>query len=463
MWTPLHRWKHLRGRRTSGGSGGGGGASATSAGASSSAITTSSNASVQVSGGNGPTLFDDTAIGEGRNGQPASGALFARLIKLANQIAYSGKPAYSWIGGISTGFSTFEDPTPWFRAMYNGANYGAVTEGAQIQYEQLSGFAAIANQGWATRVNDVNFVNSLNYSTPVVGSYPTSLLRDTMVGTRGYTAANSEIAVWGKTSNYPVMRSGVVWQEPQDVIDPNVAGSYVDSSGTQTGVNAYVGSQLVRAGGPIVGIRSDNLTAADVLQKLRIQLLNTHQYHRGQQCWSAQLPDTNAITFSTSKNQFRYIFDQTYGTGGTAFAADSPGTTTIFGTTYSPAITMPLKYAGSNLYTQIRVYVFVYAAMTGGTDTGSIGVANKDSGGTMAATPSAVTNPVTISGTTLKWYPDKVSSSTASLPLTTAPYFKGYCGTFSEFDRIGLCFKSSGTTDSVKVAAFALIPVGAPF
>lgn len=429
------------------------------AGASSSPLASAaSNPTTPVGGGQAPALFDDTAIDEGRNGHPASGNHFSRLLQLLNQCAYSGKPVYSFIGGTSVagsvGYDAFQAPYPKIRQIYNGRNYGAVIEGAWLQYEQNPAAAGLTR--WYATINDTSYTSNFNYSTPTVLPYPQSLLHDSITGTRGFTGANSEMLLYlddglgGFVNITP--RSGVVWQEPQEIIDQALVGSYADSSGTVAGKNAYVGTQLVRAGSPIVGIRSDAPDAADVLQKARVSLLNAYQYGRGQIGWSCQGPDFGTpVTFSTSKNQFRYIFEQTYGTGGTGFGPKTPG------------LTLPLKYAGAGIYTQVRVYVFVYAAMSGTADTGSLGIANRDSSGGVNSTASAVTNPVTISGTTFQWYPGKVSPSAASLDLATAPYFLGYCGPNADYDRVMLCAKSSGTTDSVKIAAFTLMPIGAPF
>ena len=123
------------------------------------------------------------------------------------------------------------------------------------------------------------------------------------------------------------------------------------------------------------------------------------------------------------------------GGGGTNFSATGP------------AITLPLANAGGGRRTQLRVYVFVYASMSGTTNTGSIGVANKSSSGTMATSATALTNAATISGSTFAWYPT-LSTWTPG----TGQYFSGYTG--SAFDRIGLC---SGATDTIRIGAWTMI------
>ncbi len=167
---------------------------------------------------------------------------------------------------------------------------------------------------------------------------------------------------------------------------------------------------------------------------------NTFKYQRPQIGWSATNPGTagNYVAFTTSMSSYRYIFDQTYGAGGTSFTATTP------------AITFPLSYSSHGMSTQVRVYVFVYAAMAGTTNTGSIAVANKDASGTMASSPTALINGATINSTTFAWYP-----TIASFNPATAPYFLAHAG--ASYDRIALCARSSGSTNSVRIAAYTLL------
>ena len=88
--------------------------------------------------------------------------------------------------------------------------------------------------------------------------------------------------------------------------------------------------------------------------------------------------------------------------------------------------------------------------MSGGTDTGSLGVSNKTAHNTVAGTPVALTNPVTITTGAFQWYP-----TLATWTPATGMYFNGFTG--DAYDRIALCAKSSGATDTVVIGAFALI------
>jgi len=172
---------------------------------------------------------------------------------------------------------------------------------------------------------------------------------------------------------------------------------------------------------------------------------DTWFHQRPQIGWSVICPgqfssSRRAIAFSTSPQQYRYIFDQTFGVGGSSFAVGDP------------SITLPLANAAAGMRTQVRVYVFVYAAMTGATNTGTLAVSSRTGAlNTQAATPTALTNPVTISGVPFAWYPDP----TTWTPSTGA-YFLGNAAV--AYDRVALCAKASGpAADQVAIGAFTFI------
>ncbi|SRR6266478_341162 len=448
-----------RGRTSGvGGDTGSGGRSGTSTG-----ITPGSQgATIAVGGSAAPILFDDTLRTQGRNGAPALASLIKRETDALNRLAFSGKPYFNFFtGGVSTTSGHVllpSDPNygPAFRQVYCGRNFGNVAEGAQIHWASPP-LNQQANQGWGVKYFDTTFANYLNYTTMPQIPYPTNIQTDTIISARGFVAPNAEMQFFsgpenGAFSNGPILYAGMVYQQPQDLIDQTSTGAYIDSTGTVAGKSPYVGTQRLHQGGEVVAITA-TADSSDTLQKMRVNYVDTLTYRRGQVGWSAIGPGTGTgyVAFTTSKSNFRYIFDQSYGSGGTSFAASLP------------AITLPLRYSAAGLYTQVRIYVFVYAAMNGATDTGTIGVANRDSAGSMSSSATAITNAPTISGATFKWYPDVASSSTASLNFTSAPYFLGYAGAGAAYDRIALCAKSNGTTDSVRIGAFTLIAFGAPF
>lgn len=150
--------------------------------------------------------------------------------------------------------------------------------------------------------------------------------------------------------------------------------------------------------------------------------------------WTAG--ENSYVDFIESPGDWRYIFDQTVGDTGTAPSATGP------------AITLPAYAAGIQRQATVRVYVYVLAAMSGNTDTGVIGVANKDSNGTMQTSFSALTNGAAISGTTFSWYP-----GTGAFDPAAGPYFEAPTGV--AFDRVCFGAKSGGVTDTVKVRSFA--------
>ena len=443
----------------SGGGGGGGGDGGGGGSGTSSIPVASPGATVPVGGSQAIVWLDDNMKnGQAMNGEPAIASVMKRIANLANQIAYAGKPYFNWIADFAGSTAGCDDANsnPVFRQVYLGRNYGSIAEGTYVHWaptpslNQQSGF-----QGWGAKFYDTSYSSAQNFSTAPSVSYPLNLLTDRIVSNRGFTAANSELkissmpdqSISGGFANAPRLHSGMVLQQPQDLIDPVVTGSYVDSSGTQTGKNPYVGTSLLHVGGDVVGVTASE-SSSEALRRLRVNLVDTIQFRRGQIGWSAIAPGTNYVTFDTSSQDWRYIFDQTYGGGG---SGNNSSLT-------SPAITLPLYLSAQDMATQVRVYVFVYAAMSGTANTGSIGIANRDSSGNMAVSPSAVTNPITISGTTFQWYPSVASATGASLNLATAPYFMGYAGGF--YDRVVLCAKSSGATDTVRIAAFTLIPIG---
>ena len=379
----------------------------------------------QVFGGDPPATLDDAWRAVGANGEPATAALMAQEIHLANQAAHAGRPFYTWaynniIGG---------DCTSMFRQVYMASNRAATNEYGRAvvmdhQFDPDGGVGFQTGQGLRIAIGTAMHDTPINFGDPVgFQSYPASSTVVTYTSAFGFSTQPAEMIIGALTTNNPQPRAGTIWQVPLQMV-PSTKGS-------------AIGSANVQSKGDIIGVRS---TGDEQLTSLSDSIRDTW-YHQRPQCgWSAPQPGTafNFIDFTTSKTNFRYIFDQSRGSGGAAFSATGP------------AMTLPLANAAAGLLTQLRVHVFVYAAMSGTTDTGSIAVANKDSGGTMALSPTVLTNGPTISGTTFQWYP-----SLSTWSPSTGAYFPGYAG--GAFDRVALCAKSSGSTDSVRIAAFTLV------
>ena len=392
---------------------------------------------IKVFGGSKPVFLDDDERTAGQNAQPATASIVGREIILADQLAHAGHPLYSWAFAID-GQPTISalELTSCFRQVYMPANKGNFGEGGEIlglPHDQEADPGFQDGQGFTITIGAESFPAYWNYSTSPVVSYPEDLRAIRLSQAYGYSTIPAEIVIGGVTSDWPQPRAGTIWQDPTDLADSDQASS--------------AGVADVHTKGEIIATRG---TGVEHLTALVNVFRDTWFHQRPQGGWSTVLPGqvdaggagtTRGVHFSTSPTSYRYIFDQTYGDAGTAITATSP------------AMTLPLHHAGGGLGTQVRVYVFIYAAMTGGTDTGAFAIANKNSAGSMNS-PTTLTNfagtPQTISGTTFQWYP-----TLATWAATTAPYFLGYTG--SAFDRVALCAKSLGATDQVVVGAFTFV------
>jgi hypothetical protein len=382
-----------------------------------------------VFGGSAPVTIDDAWQPVGANGEPSTAGLVSQEIFLANQAAHAGRPFYTWAyDNIITG-----DCTSMFRQVYMAANRGCnagagrtTEQGRAIvmdhQFDPDGGVGFQTGQGLRVSVGGTAHDTPLNFGDPPdFETYPSSARVVTYASSFGFSTKPAELIVGALTTNNPQPRAGSIWQNPAQKI--------VSTSGSA------IGSDYVHAKGDIVGV----VSAGDMGLSTLVTSIRDTWYNQRPQCgWSAPQPGTNYIDFTTSKTNARFIFDQTYGTGGTAFSATSPG------------MTLPLANATNGLSTQVRVYVFVYAAMSGATNVGTIAIANKNASGTMASTPSAPTNPPVISGTTFKWYP-----TLSTWSATTGSYFMGYAG--GAFDRVALCGISAGATDSLRIAAYTFV------
>jgi len=368
-------------------------------------------------------LLDDQERALAKNGLAAVGSLVGKEADLLERIAYSGRPLFTWIGGDSTTINKAN----CFRQVFNNQHSANVDEYTWLHY--LEGTAARVNtQGLTVSIDSSTTTTNLDYSTSPTPTYATDIKTLTARTAFGLTSTGAKELVFGSaTANGPQLRSGLFLSAGQFQVVPGEDTCTLDAG-------------RFAQNHEILGIET-GATTDKTLTRFRNVYLNTWRYRRPQFGWSAINPGTGYVEFSTSKSDYRYIFDQTYGTNGTAIGAGTP------------AMTMPLEYSAAGLRTQIRVYVFVYAAMSSGTGTGTLAVANKNASGTMASTPTALTNNVSISGTSFAWYP---SLSTA---LSSCAYFTAYAGT--TFDRVALCARNSGGEfdGNVRIGAFTMIPI----
>jgi len=383
-----------------------------------------------VNGGHPPIFLDDNERAAAVNGQPATAALITKEIALLNQIAHSGRPIFSWYGANAQVQPPLVDHTSTYRTVYLAANLGAAAEGGLMmgmQHDEASPPGFQTGQGFRVRVGGTDYNTFWSYSTSPATTWPGDMRTFRLSSNFGTSTIPTELTIGSVTSDFPQPKAGTYWQNPENLIDPASQG--------------YVGLQDVHAAGDIVGVNTGS--AQQSLSTLVSVFRDTWFHQRTQIGWSLECPGQfsslkRAANFSTSPQQLRFIFDQSYGVGGNTFVNGGPG------------ITLPLANAAAGLRTAIRVYVFVWAAMSGGTDTGSLGVSNKTAHNTVAGTPVALTNPVTITTGAFQWYP-----TLATWTPATGMYFNGFTG--DAYDRIALCAKSSGATDTVVIGAFALI------
>jgi hypothetical protein len=190
--------------------------------------------------------------------------------------------------------------------------------------------------------------------------------------------------------------------------------------------------------------RDGFVPGADVIAtKTGSRSTNARLIDRFEQVWQNNRPQIQWSSiggtwcdFTEDPQQFRFWGNQTIGDGGTAPSLNGPGIT-LFGT----------RYAGAGLRDTVRVYVSVYAAMSGATDQGEIAIANRDTSGAMQPFAQIGSSGM-ISGTGFQWYP----ATGSAFDPATAPYFEA--PTNQVYDRVLLGARSTGATDTVRIGAW---------
>ena len=386
------------------------------------------------------TPFDDSVAELGRNGKPALAELIRMYTNALNSINHAGRPIFHWWGGGPHNASL--DPG-MFQTLWQGyfkadrylrgralilepdqardatqgirVEVGApliATPGTEYDYPREYELSAAASTSVdPTNLKEVPFGADIELASFVP--------RELLIGTR----ADSTPAA------APALASGVLYCPRQIIGDPSNTYSWIPPN------LAVAGHDI-----PYVGATGDTKTLA----QLQSMLFHAWMVNRPHFAWSALNlgSDINYVDFSNTGgdiDSYRYIFDRTIGTGGTAPSATGPG------------ITLPLYKAAAGIRTTIRVYVYVYARRSGGANTGSIAVANKANSFAM----TALTNPETINSTTWQWWPDISAQPPGA--VSSAPYFDADCS--EAFDRVVLSGKMSGDDGGkLQVAGFVLIP-----
>jgi hypothetical protein len=375
----------------------------------------------------GPASFDDEAETQGSNGKPALASIYKNYATVLNAIQYAGRNLWTfWGGGANNNAADIQ------RGLWNHRHVAGKHLRGKLLFYQAN-LPRDVTQALIGREYGATLAYPVDYDAlAVAASEPTGLRATSIFGDQDgvdATTNNAELLGWGSQStNGPFITSGLMYEAAQGVIDPAAAYAYVPPSFADPGTDIIA-----------TALAADPTMTID---RLRSQLVACWLKMRPSLVWSRNLPGTgtNYVEFSAatppygSPTQYRYIFDQTIGTGGTAPSLTGPG------------MTFPLHHAASGLNTQVKLRAWVYARMGSavGPDTGEIAFANRDASGTMTAF-TAPTNPVTISGTTFQWWP----------VLTTGDMsFSGYAG--AAYDRILLGARSSGASDKVQIAAFAI-------
>lgn len=362
--------------------------------------------------------FDDADKALAKSGVPARASVILRLANALNSVANGGRmirtfwrgyPASGDIRGYVAVWNHKHNPGRSInvRLLY----YPDTTTPTAGQGVSLSISTSTAVTATSTWVFPYDF-RSTTPKEPPRGYFQFSQ-------NYGYTTTGIyELDLGNPTTNGPLVGGGMLFESAELNVDPSNSRISIPVTNYAAGLDV-IGSSVV--------------TSYAQLDTLRSQFLHTWNRCRPSIGWNAP---GSYIEFNTSTQSYRYIFDQTIGDGGTAASTTGPG------------VTFPLRYTGRGLQTSVSVAVFVYAAMTGTTNTGTIAITHKASGGASMENIAALTG-ITVNSTTPRWYPD----------LTTATLSTFNARTDLQPERILLCGKSSGATNNLRVYAWTMFPV----
>lgn len=357
-------------------------------------------------------VIPDGVLVNAKNGAPTRSAVPAMLADVITARQHEGRPFFHWWGGQTTAddqpsttalrmlrLNTLEGGCKRPRGIvhiFPGAGLVSTTAGIYCMDGTLNSYAALSpTQLYPDQVISVDV--SPDAST------------DTAVPTGGHDS----LTMGSDTVNLAsgcLFEDTVIEARPDDVV---LRSGYAP-------------------GGDILAHQTNSRSTNEVLAD---RFHNVWQNRRPAIGWSGT--GGAYADFTVSSQAFRYIFDQSIGSGGTAPSATGP------------ADTLPCHYVGAGLRNTVRVYVSVYAAMSGATDQGEIAVANKDSAGVMGSMIQ-VGGAGMISGTVFQWYP----ATGGTFNPATAPYFES--PTEVAFDRVCLGARSTGATDTVRIAAWMM-------
>lgn len=346
-----------------------------------------------------------------RNGFAPYGSIQAMMARRIQYKQHQGRTLFHWWGGWREKGINFDVTGA---TVFRFARHNALEGGGR--HLRMNAHVMQPKDPTASATSGINFDGHDNAFAPTADGayYP-----DKMVMARGYlTDSDDDISTTvdetyiGFDNVRPV--AGCVFED--QIRDMNPEDTVMD--------NQFAGGREVLA---------TQTGSFSTMDRMRDRINHVHQNRNTQISWAC--PDDSYFEFNGS--DYRYMFDQTIGDGGTAPSFDGPG------------ITLPVPYAGYGIASQVRVYLYVYAAMSGTTDHGTVAVANKDATGAMGAMTPLV-NGATISGTSYQWYP-----GLGALDPAAGAYFLSPTGIV--FDRVCIGGRSEGTTDKLRVKAWTLV------
>lgn len=363
----------------------------------------------------GTNDFPDDVLNMGRNGSAPRATIEAAIASRLQYKQHQGRALFHWWGGWNAHALGYDVTGA---TVFRFARHHALQGGGRHLRMTAHILPPLSAPSATPGINIAGFNNPTGWNG-VGAYYPNQLL---IAG--GLTD--------GDDDEYPsVVEENTIGF---DSVRP-VAGCIYEDQIKDIQASDTVQSDLITSGADVLATQAGSYQTLD---RLRDRMNHVRQNRTTQISWASR--GDEYIELATSSHAYRYLYDQTIGTGGTAPSATGP------------ALTLPNHYAGYGIDTQVRVFVYVYAAMSGNTDGGTIAVANKTSGSMGAMT--ALTNPATIGGTGYAWYP----SLGADIDPTTDAYFLSPTNlTAPFFDRICLGARSEGTTDKVRIKAWTMI------
>lgn len=352
------------------------------------------------------------------SGDPASAALFARMASAINAILNGGHVVRCFWGGV-TADEERATRSYWPHLLETGRTLRGQLLLSKSREEPVDGqgISLIIDDGttqstWTLEMDyDVRDMPVEYYVYPGIFDHVIASVDDA-------TFTPREVALGSLTANGPTIHSGLLYEPARAAVEP-----------TET---YYVPGDHLAPGSEIVATPVSGNAGLDQLRKAFL-----HAWNRKRPVFQWDSSAGLEVTFSTSRNEFRYIHAQSVGVGGTAPAEDGPG------------ITIPLPSAGSGRNGTIKCAVHILAAMSGNVDHGVIGYSHRDGAGGMT-TIAQPAGSLQVQGDQFAWYPALDELDPPTIELRTD----------LDYDRLVLCGMTlAAGTENLRIRAFALYPL----